>query len=193
MVLDHEATDGVPGLISILGVKYTTARAVAEKAVDLAVRRLAVKAKKCQTDTAPVHGGRIRDFKAFLTGALENTPHGIKEGIVEHLAYTYGSNHRRFIDEMIENPGLGECIDSSLPVTAAEVVHAVHHEMAWTLADVIQRRTELGAAGLPSDPVLQKCAKIIGGELGWSPARQKQEIEFVLQLYPIKQTEVVAA
>ena len=37
---DHEAEDGLPGLVSLQGVKYTTARAVAERAVDLALRRL---------------------------------------------------------------------------------------------------------------------------------------------------------
>ena len=34
---DHEAEDGLPGLVSLQGVKYTTARAVAERAVDLAL------------------------------------------------------------------------------------------------------------------------------------------------------------
>src|SRR5207245_1889647 len=38
-IIDHEAEDGRPGLVSIQAVKYTTARASAEKAVDLVVRR----------------------------------------------------------------------------------------------------------------------------------------------------------
>jgi glycerol-3-phosphate dehydrogenase len=37
---DHEAEDGLAGLVSVQGVKYTTARPVAEKAVDLVARRL---------------------------------------------------------------------------------------------------------------------------------------------------------
>jgi glycerol-3-phosphate dehydrogenase len=39
-LIDHEAVDGLPGLVSLQGVKYTTARAVAERAIDLALRRL---------------------------------------------------------------------------------------------------------------------------------------------------------
>jgi glycerol-3-phosphate dehydrogenase len=39
-VVDHEAEDGIPGLVSMRGVKLTTARAEAEKAVDLVFRRL---------------------------------------------------------------------------------------------------------------------------------------------------------
>jgi glycerol-3-phosphate dehydrogenase len=37
---DHEAEDGLPGLVSLQGVKYTTARAVAERGVDVVLRRL---------------------------------------------------------------------------------------------------------------------------------------------------------
>jgi glycerol-3-phosphate dehydrogenase len=84
---------------------------------------------------------------------------------------------------------LAEQIDSNLPVTAAEVVHAVRHEMALTLADVVQRRTELGGAGLPPMIVLQKCAEIMGAELSWDLERQAQEIDLVIQKYPFKQME----
>ncbi len=37
---DHEAEDGLPGLVSLQGVKYTTARSVSERGIDLALRRL---------------------------------------------------------------------------------------------------------------------------------------------------------
>jgi glycerol-3-phosphate dehydrogenase len=46
---DHEVEDGLPGLISLQGVKYTTARAVAERAVDLALRRLDRSGSPCRT------------------------------------------------------------------------------------------------------------------------------------------------
>ena len=39
-IVDHEDRDGVQGLVSVIGVKWTTARAVAEKAVDLVCRKL---------------------------------------------------------------------------------------------------------------------------------------------------------
>lgn len=55
-VVDHEAADGIPGLVSMRGVKLTTARAEAEKAVDLAVRRLGRAAPRCRTATTPLSG-----------------------------------------------------------------------------------------------------------------------------------------
>jgi glycerol-3-phosphate dehydrogenase len=60
--------------------------------------------------------------------------------------------------------------------------------MAWSLTDVIARRTELGATGLPTIAALQKCAYLMGYELGWNTQRQAQEIESVIETYPIKST-----
>ncbi len=193
VVIDHQGKDGRAGLISVLGVKYTTARAVAEQAVDLAMKKLAVKGKKCQTHTVPVHGGWIGDFKAFLSQALAKSPRLLDEEIVEHLVYTHGSEYQHLIQEMMEQPALRERIDPQQPVTAAEIIHAVRHEMAMTFADVVQRRTELGAAGLPAYPVLQKCAQLMAYEMGWNLERQQQEIEAVIQKYPIRKVERVPA
>jgi glycerol-3-phosphate dehydrogenase len=48
-LIDHEREDGTPGLISVVAVKYTTGRAVAEQAVDLAVARLGRRAAPCRS------------------------------------------------------------------------------------------------------------------------------------------------
>jgi glycerol-3-phosphate dehydrogenase len=193
VVIDHQAKNGLSGLISVLGVKYTTARQVAEQAVDLAVDKLSVKTPKCQTHVRPVHGGQIGDFKGLLNQALGNAPRNMNEEIIEHLVYTHGSDYQHFVNEMIEHPELRERIDPHLPVTVAEIIHAFRHEMALTLADVIRRRTELGATGLPSINVLQKCAELMGCELGWSVERQQQEIDCVIQGYPLKQMQRITA
>lgn len=53
-IVDHESDDGVPGLVSMRGVKLTTARAEAEKVVDLVLRRLGRTAPPCRTATTPL-------------------------------------------------------------------------------------------------------------------------------------------
>jgi glycerol-3-phosphate dehydrogenase len=192
VVIDHQKKDGISGLISILGVKYTTARVVAEQAMDLAVNKLGMKTKKCQTDITPVTGGRIEDFRAFLRKALLKGPRVISERCTEHLVYTYGSEYQKLVECALRQPDLARRIDPPLPVTVAEVEHALRHEMALTLGDVIGRRTELGSTGLPSMPTLQKCAAFIGRELEWSRERQQQEIDWVIHAYPFKQMEAHA-
>jgi glycerol-3-phosphate dehydrogenase len=193
VLIDHEKKDNLAGLVSALGVKYTTARMVAEEAIDLSVDKLNNKAKQCQTSLTPVNGGRINDFNAFLNQEQAEASTNLEAETIAHLVYTYGSDYTNLVRYRKEDPGLGERIDPDLSVTVAEVVHAIRHEMALTLADVIQRRTELGAAGLPSITVLQKCAELVGNELGWSLERQAQEIDSVIRAYPFKRMERVTA
>ena len=193
VVIDHQKKDGISGLISILGVKYTTARVVAEQAIDLAVNQLGITTKKCQTHMTQVRGGKIEDFRAFLRKALLKVPRVIHERSTEHLVYTYGSEYKTLVECLLQQPDLARRIDPPLPVTVAEVEHAVHHEMALTLADVMGRRTELGSAGLPSMATIQKCASLLSREFQWSPERQQQEINSFIQTYPFKQMEPMAA
>jgi glycerol-3-phosphate dehydrogenase len=61
LVIDHEAEHRVPGLLSILGVKLTTARGVAETAVDLAERRLGRPPAACRTAETPLPESRPLD------------------------------------------------------------------------------------------------------------------------------------
>jgi glycerol-3-phosphate dehydrogenase len=180
-------------LISILGVKYTTARAVAEQAMDVAVSQLGMTTEKCQTHIRPVRSGKIEDFKAFLRTALLKVPRVIHERTTEHLVYTYGSEYQKLVECMLMQPDLARRMEPPLPVTAAEVEHAVHHEMALTLPDVMGRRTELGSTGRPSLATLQRCASLMGREFQWSSEHQQQEINSVIQTYPFNQMETITA
>jgi glycerol-3-phosphate dehydrogenase len=71
-----------------------------------------------------------------------------------------------------------------LPFTSSvELVDAVRDEMVVTLADAVLRRTPLGAVGCPSDAELTSAAASVGGELGWSSERTRQEIADVRRFY----------
>lgn len=53
-VIDHEREDRVAGLVSVVGAKYTTARSVAERALDLVCARLGRAAAACRTALTPL-------------------------------------------------------------------------------------------------------------------------------------------
>jgi glycerol-3-phosphate dehydrogenase len=192
-IIDHMSAQGVAGLISVVGVKYTTARAVAEKAVDLAMTNSGKKSVHSRTQSTPVKGGHVERFQDFLTQAKTERRANVDDEIFEHLVYTYGSQYGSLVDDILQQPASGTRIDPTLPVTEAEVVHAARHEMAIKLIDVIQRRTEIGAAGLPSMDVLKTTAEKMGAELEWDQARQEREIEDVLRAYPIQPGERMMA
>lgn len=185
-VIDHQSEGGPAGLLSILGVKYTTARVIAQRAVDLAVRKLGLSGLPCRTHLVPLAGGHIERFSDFLGRAQAGCLAGLASDIIAHLVYTYGSEYDWLLDYLAEQPELGQRVIAGLPVIKAEVVHAVRAEMAHTLADVVQRRTELGATGLPELPALQACATLIGRELGWDIQQQAAAVEEVIHAYPIR-------
>lgn len=178
---DHEMEDGIDGLITVVGVKYTTARKLAEKAVNLAMKKLVRRPVRCRTASTPICGGQIRNFDDFLSKATAGGERDLPAETIRHLIYTYGSDYSQMLAYGDENPELLRplCLDS--PVIGAEVVHACRHEMAQTLADVVFRRTELGEAGLPSLQCLRSCGELLAAELSWDLARTQTEIEKLIQ------------
>lgn len=64
-IVDH-GRDGARGLVSMVGVKYTTARAVAERAIDLVCAMLGRRASPCRTAVSPLPGTDMPAAEALL-------------------------------------------------------------------------------------------------------------------------------
>jgi glycerol-3-phosphate dehydrogenase len=62
-------------------------------------------------------------------------------------------------------------------LTAVEVVYFAREEMARKIADVLFRRTNIGWFGYPGSGFIEKCADIMGEELGWDSKRKWAEID----------------
>jgi glycerol-3-phosphate dehydrogenase len=182
-VRDH-GREGIPGLISVTGVKYTLARQVAEKAVDLVFRLRGQKAPSCATDNTPVHGGDIVRFQEFLRAEAGTTFLPPEGTTTYRLLHNYGSAYRRVLAHLDEESLGGPWWSNDLAVWKAEVRHGVREEMAQKLVDIVFRRTELGTAGHPGKALLMTCAETMGAELGWSNHQLRQELQEVEQKYP---------
>lgn len=59
-IIDH-ATNGTEGIISIIGIKYTTARLTAEKSIDLACKKLGRRGLACSTRTQPLENSNTKN------------------------------------------------------------------------------------------------------------------------------------
>ncbi|MGE5753912.1 MAG: FAD-dependent oxidoreductase [Deltaproteobacteria bacterium] len=178
LLFDHGKIHGIEGVITLIGVRATTARGMAEKAVDLALEKTGEKPRKSDTETTPIFGGRIEDFEGFLEGVKKARPHGLDPGIIEALVRNYGCEYPRVLQYIGENPELAQRVGNST-VLKAEVVHAVREEMAAALGDVVFRRTDLGTGGYPGEEALRACAGLMASELGWDGNRVRGEIEEV--------------
>ncbi len=180
---DHRK-EGIEGLISVVGVKYTTARHVAEKAVDMVFRKLGMRPQKSATAVTPLHGGQIEQFDAFLTQETERRPEGLSEEDIRHLIYNYGSEYHNLLKCPDTNSGSAQRITGTSSILRAEVLYGIREEMVQKLADVIFRRTELGSAGYPGDKCIKACAFAMAQEFGWDEARVQGEIDEVSEVFP---------
>ena len=172
LLIDHAPKHQIEGLITLIGVRATTARGMAEKAIDLALQKLGEKARPCWTADAPVYGGDIPCFEELVNGMAPELPNPKTR---RALAHNYGSRYKDVLAFAEEDPELIEPIDSST-VFKAEVVHAVRHEMALHLEDVVLRRTDLGTAGNPGRDALEICARLMARELGWDEPHVSDEL-----------------
>jgi glycerol-3-phosphate dehydrogenase len=127
-----ELDDSGPPLLSVFGGKITTARHLAEEAID----KLGLQSG--ETRDAFLPGGDIGDFDTFLADVRQRHPY-LTADQSHRMARAYGSMLHDFVA-----PDMGEDFGGGL--TAREVDWLVTHEWARTVEDVIWRRTKLGLA-----------------------------------------------
>jgi glycerol-3-phosphate dehydrogenase len=182
VIRDH-AEDGHPGLLSVVGTRYTTARHTAQLAVDRAFAILGQPAPPCATDTTPLAGAEVGGLAGFLADA-RRTSNGLDADTGERLARLYGSEHTAVRQLLADGP-LGEPLADTCPTLGAEIVYAMREEMAITLADAVLRRTEAGVTGHPGRPALERAAALMAFELGWPPAHIEAEIAACERVYDV--------
>lgn len=173
-LIDHR-DDGVQGMVSVVGVKYTTARWVAQRTVDYIFKQVWQRsAPPSVSAEKPLHGGEMASFDRFCA---EAQPHGLSQSALQQLLLNYGT---AYADVLWYLPAEGDEADRILQ---AETCHGVREEMAQTLSDVVFRRTDLGSATRPTTTQLQRVAALMASELGWSAERQAEEIESINAKY----------
>ncbi len=185
-IQDHHADHSLDGLISVRTTKYSEARHVAEKVVDLIFRKLGKVPPKSVTAVTPLRGGAIERLEAFVSQETQEPRTGLDPGAIRHLITQYGSAYTEVLKYVDERPHPGQVMDDTLSILKAEVRHGVKEEMAQRLADVVFRRTRLGLAGCPSDSTLSACADIMAEELGWSAERKQEEIREIRAFFPMR-------
>lgn len=139
-----EIWEAESGLITMAGGKLTGYRKMAETTVDLLYEKYIESSKfsnkACQTKQLPISGGDAggsKNWHSFKEKSVKTLVElgGINREKAEALTTLYGSN----IDQIIEYI---ETNDSGLPDDLyAELMYAVHHEMALTPTDFFIRRT----------------------------------------------------
>ena len=189
-VVDHGESHRMEGLFSVFGAKYTTARLLAEKALDRIVAKLDREVKPCQTRNCRLPAGDIEDLQAFREAQRRRYGDKLAAEVIDKLVTQYGTHTGDLLDLIETEAELGRALRENGTTLEAQIVYAARNEMACHLEDVIFRRTGLGTVGNPGEAVLLRCATLMGRELGWSPQRIDQEVKQTLSRFPVQQSNV---
>lgn len=132
------------GLMTIAGGKLTGYRIMAERIVDLIVKKHRFRhAKKCMTKQLALSGAeglRSSNFEYFVNKkAMEGTKFGLNFGEAKGLAQMYGTNIDRVFDLLDKE----EPVDKLPKALFAQLLYSIYDEMAYTPADFFIRRTGL--------------------------------------------------
>ena len=184
-IYDHEQEDKLKGFVTVIGGKYTTSRSLADELVNQVFEKLDRPKKDCITDVVPVVGGNIRNWEGILAEAgirYENLP----ENVLMNLLHSYGSRYEQVLDLAKENETLGETICEGADAIKAQIVFGARYEMAMSLEDIVNRRTNILLVSKLSKEGILEIAKIFGKEKGWGPEQIESQAEEVWMVYSRK-------
>jgi glycerol-3-phosphate dehydrogenase len=173
-ILDNKE-NGINGLITVEGGKFTTSRNLAEKCVDLVNAKLGRPKAKSKTAKHHLTGCRIKNLNFFMEDIHRESTNGFCRATLDYLACCYGTDYPAVTKLAHDNKELAEQLNEDGEILA-QVVYAVREEMARTLSDIVLRRTGIGTLGNPGEKILRKVAAVAARELQWTPERMEQEI-----------------
>ncbi|HLE97160.1 MAG TPA: glycerol-3-phosphate dehydrogenase/oxidase [Candidatus Thermoplasmatota archaeon] len=180
LVVDHHKTEGVGGLISIVGGKITPYRNVAERTVDLVAKKIG-KRTRCDTRRALLPGAPFGPWAQERGRVVEGVCRlGLASPQAERLADLYGQRAPEVAAPCAKDASLAKPVCEHAPDAWCEVLHAVREEGAVTAADVVFRRTGIGLAPCAGRDAAEPVARFLAPLLGWDAAREKREAAAVL-------------
>lgn len=173
-IFDHEQ-EGLPGLITVEGGKYTTSRKLGENVMKTVNQKFGNRKVKSITASQHLEGCGITDINAFVESAKQ-AYRDFPESTVDYLARIYGTALPKVMEIACSDKLYSVALNSEGEMPA-QAVYAIRQEMARTLMDILIRRTGIGTLGNPGSSALERLAEIAALELRWSPSRVDQELE----------------
>ena len=174
---EHTVDRPAPGFVSIAGGKYTTYRVMAKDAVDLAVLDLRRLVNESVTDKLPLIGADGYFALVQQTSKISEN-YSISEATVTHLLNRYGALIEEILAIIAADSSMSQRLIPELPYIKAEILHAVTHEGALSVEDVLLRRTRISFEAFDGGvDVAADVAKIIGAELGWGAKERSASVK----------------
>ncbi len=172
----HDNTlDGIDGLLTVEGGKWTTSRRLAEKAVDRLTAKAGFSVGPSLSSRRYLKNCEIKDLNDFLNRMKEENP-DFTENTVDCLTRLYGTECEKVLALAREENYLAQPLNNDGELLA-QVVYGVRYEMARTLKDIVLRRTGIATLGNPGKEILTRIARVMARELKWNDEKVSEEIE----------------
>ncbi len=172
-IYDNEK-DGLPGLITVEGGKYTTIRNLAENVMKMVAAKLGRKMGPCRTAQQHLCGCEIENLEQFFS-EIKATGGNFSEKTIERLGWCYGREAEAVLELAHQDSSLAETVNDEGEILA-QAVYAIRNEMALTMADILLRRTGIGGLGRPEDRITRAIADLAARELTWNEERKEREL-----------------
>lgn len=170
-----------PGLLVPLGGKYTSARVEAALTVTRVQRQLGRPVTSTPTAQRRSPWAPTGTFTAWARTASERARRaGCDAGVAKALAQRHGRRIELVLELLAERPELARRCHPQAPFCRAEIIHAMLHEQAHHLIDVLRRRVPLMILTRPDPEVLADCVALAGDATGWDGPRRAREHAAVL-------------
>ncbi len=177
------AVDGIEGMITVEGGKYTTSRSLAREVLKMISAKLNRVLSDALSDNLYLSGCEIRDMKQFMIRQHLNYK-DFSHDTVEYLSRNYGTESQVVFRIARDNRKYAEVISHDGEILA-EVVYAVRYESAMTLRDIMLRRTGTGTLGNPGRTITEKIASLAAELLGWDEKKKTDEIASIMKVYDL--------
>jgi len=180
---DHEKKQGLSGLFSATGTKYTEARIVAQKTVDLIIRKTGKTFRPSNTESAIRNCNKFDELDDYLNREIDKNKGLLHPSLTRKLIHTYGALYGgvlKYIDR--SNAGHLNNIDND-SLIKSQIVYAIKEEMAQKLTDFIFRRMDINFDDVKSN--LNQYSTVMAKELNWDDERIKMEENEVLSRFTI--------
>jgi glycerol-3-phosphate dehydrogenase len=181
-------------LLSLVGGKWTTFRALGEHMANLVLARLGV-TRTVGTETLAIGGGR--GFPRTDTDrAAWVAAHSAKVGAehAELLLLRYGTSAADIIDSFTEKDAPLKNLEG---YSTDEARFLARQEQVVHLGDLIYRRTSTAFVGRVTSALLVELADIAGEVLGWSASRRAEEVasltEDLVERHQVRLSKTTAA
>ncbi|MFI2562691.1 glycerol-3-phosphate dehydrogenase/oxidase [Paenarthrobacter sp. NPDC018779] len=168
-------------VLSLVGGKWTTFRALAEHMTNDVLRELG-KERKVSTAKLPIGGGA--DFPVTAQGEQEwikeHMGPGLDASRVEGLLTRYGTRAGEVIAFL--QAGEDAPLRSTRELSVRELEFMALNEQVGHLVDVLIRRTSLAFRGLVTGELLNEIAEALAGPLGWDATKRQAEVRLAQEV-----------